>query len=60
MQLNNLSEEQIEQLISSLSTNPNIEGWDKEDTLQWLRLQLNEQRVGGSWKRRIRESGYII
>ena len=60
MQLNNLSEQQIELLISSLSVNPNIEGWDKEETLQWLRLQLKEQRHGGPWKARIREAGYVI
>jgi len=60
MQLNNLTEQQIEVLISSLSVNPNIEGWDKEDTLKFMRLQLKEQRRGGPWKARIREAGYVI
>jgi hypothetical protein len=60
MTLNNLTEQQIEMLISSLSVNPNIEGWDKEDTLKWVRLQLKEQRRGGGWKARMREEGYVI
>jgi hypothetical protein len=60
MILENLTEQQIELLISSLSVNPNIENWDKEDTLSWLRLQLREQRAGGAWKRRIREAGHVI
>jgi hypothetical protein len=47
-------------LISSLSINPNIEGHRKEDLVQWLRLQLKEQRNGGAWKARIREKGYSI
>jgi hypothetical protein len=60
MVLENLTEQQIELLISSLSVNPNIENWDKEDTLKWVRLQLKEQRTGGAWKRRIREAGNVI
>jgi hypothetical protein len=60
MVLENLTEQQIELLISSLSVNPNIENWDKEDTLKWVRLQLREQRAGGAWKRRIREAGNVI
>jgi hypothetical protein len=60
MVLENLTEQQIELLISSLSVNPNIENWNKEDTLKWLRLQLREQRAGGAWKARIREMGFAI
>jgi len=60
MVLENLTEQQIELLISSLSVNPNIENWNKEDTLKWLRLQLREQRTGGAWKARIREMGFAI
>jgi hypothetical protein len=60
MNLLNLSEENIEMLVSSLSINPNIEGHRKEDLVQWLRLQLKEQRNGGAWKARIREKGYSI
>jgi len=60
MNLLNLKEEQIELLVSSLSVNPNLEEWDKEETLHWLRLQLKEQRKGGPWKARIREAGYAI
>lgn len=60
MQINNLTEQQIELLISSLLVNPNLDEWDKEETLQWLRLQLKEQRRGGPWKARIREAGYVI
>jgi hypothetical protein len=60
MNINNISEQNIEALISSLKVNPNIEGWDKEELLKWLRLQLKEQKIGGAWKRRIRESGCVI
>ena len=60
MVLENLTEQQIELLVSSLSVNPNIENWNKEDTLKWLRLQLREQRAGGAWKARIREMGFVI
>jgi hypothetical protein len=60
MNLLNLSEENIEMLVSSLSINPNIEGHRKEDLVQWLRLQLKEQRNGGAWKARIREKGGVI
>lgn len=47
-------------LVSSLSINPNIEGHRKEELLQWVRLQLKEQRAGGPWKARIREKGGVI
>jgi hypothetical protein len=60
MNLLNLSEENIEMLVSSLSINPNIEGHRKEELLQWVRLQLKEQRAGGPWKARIREKGGVI
>jgi hypothetical protein len=60
MTLDNLTEQQIDMLIGSLSINPNIESWDKEDTLKWVRLQLKEQRRGGGWKARIREEGHVI
>jgi hypothetical protein len=58
--IDNIKEQDIEMLISSLSINPNIEGHRKEDLVQWLRLQLKEQRNGGAWKARIREKGYSI
>jgi hypothetical protein len=60
MQLNSLTEEQIAQLIQSMEVNPTIEPHIKEPTLQWCRLQLEEQKQGGAWKRRIREAGHVI
>jgi hypothetical protein len=60
MQLNSLTEEQIAQLIQSMEVNPTIEPHIKEPTLQWVRLQLAEQKEGGAWKRRIREAGHVI
>ncbi len=60
MNINEVIEQDIEMLISSLSINPNIEGYRKEELIQWLRLQLREQRSGGGWKARIREKGYSI
>ena len=60
MCLNGLTETQISQLIQSMEVNPTIEAHIKEPTLQWLRLQLAEQKQGGAWKRRIREAGHVI
>ena len=60
MQINNIKEDDLELIINSLSVNPNVEGWNKEDLIHWLRLQLKEQRAGGPWKARIREAGYSI
>ena len=60
MTLHGLTETQIEQLIQSMEVNPTIEPHIKEPTLQWLRLQLIEQKQGGAWKRRIREAGHVI
>jgi|TARA_R110000823_G_scaffold295223_1_gene414268 signal recognition particle subunit SEC65 len=60
MNLLNLSENEINQLIESLATNPSIEEDKKEPTLHWLREQLSEQKIGGAWKRRLREKGHVI
>jgi hypothetical protein len=60
MNLLNLSETEINQLIESLARNPKIEEDEKESTLNWLREQLSEQKIGGAWKRRIREKGNVI
>ena len=60
MTLNCLTQTQIEQLIQSMEVNPTIEAHIKEPTLQWLRLQLGEQKQGGAWKARIREAGHVI
>ena len=60
MNLLNLSETEINQLIESLARNPKIEEAEKESTLNWLREQLSEQKIGGAWKRRIREKGNVI
>lgn len=60
MTLENLTEEQIKQLIQSMEVNPTIEAHVKEPTLQWCRLQLKEQQEGGAWKARIREAGHVI
>ncbi len=60
MCLNGLTETQITQLIQSMEVNPTIEPHIKEPTLRWMRLQLNEQKQGGAWKRRIREAGHVI
>jgi hypothetical protein len=60
MCLNGLTETQISQLIQSMEVNPTIEAHIKEPTLQWVRLQLEEQKQGGAWKRRIREAGHVI
>ena len=60
MCLNGLTETQISQLIQSMEVNPTIEAHIKEPTLQWVRLQLEEQQKGGAWKARIREAGHVI
>jgi len=60
MNLLNLSETEVNQLIESLAKNPKIEEDEKESTLNWLREQLSEQKIGGAWKRRIREKGNVI
>ena len=60
MNLLGLSETEIAQLIESLATNPNIKADEKESTLNWMREQFSEQKIGGAWKRRIREKGYVI
>ena len=60
MNLLNLTETEISQLIESLETNPKIEADQKEPTLQWLNEQLSEQKIGGAWKRRLREKGHVI
>jgi molybdopterin-biosynthesis enzyme MoeA-like protein len=60
MTLNGLTETQIAQLIQSMEVNPTIEAHIKEPTLQWVRLQLEEQQKGGAWKARIREAGHVI
>jgi hypothetical protein len=60
MTINGLTETQIEQLIQSMEVNPTIEAHIKEPTLQWVRLQLEEQQKGGAWKARIREAGHVI
>lgn len=60
MNINNLTETQITQLIQSMEINPNIEPHIKEPTLQWCRVQLEEQKAGGAWKARLREAGYTI
>jgi len=60
MNLLNLSETEVNQLIESLAKNPKIAEDEKEQTLNWLREQLSEQKVGGAWKRRLREKGNVI
>ena len=60
MNLLNLTENEINQLIESLARNPMIEEDKKEPTLNWLREQLSEQKIGGAWKRRLREKGHVI
>ena len=60
MNLLNLSETDVNQLIESLAKNPKIAEDEKEQTLNWLREQLSEQKVGGAWKRRLREKGNVI
>ena len=60
MNLLNLTETEINQLIKSLAKDPSIEEDKKEQTLQWLREQLSEQKIGGAWKRRLREKGHVI
>ncbi len=60
MNLLNLSETEVNQLIESLAKNPKIAEDEKEQTLNWLREQLSEQKIGGAWKRRIREKGNVI
>ena len=60
MNLLNLTETEINQLIKSLAKDPSIEEDKEEPTLQWLREQLSEQKIGGAWKRRLREKGHVI
>ena len=60
MNLLGLTETEIAQLIESLAKNPNIKEDTKEPTLKWLREQFSEQKIGGAWKRRIRERGNVI
>jgi len=60
MNLLGLSETEVAQLIESLATNPSIKADEKESTLNWMREQFSEQKIGGAWKRRIREKGNVI
>ena len=60
MNLLGLSEIEIARLIESLATNPNIKEHEKEPTLNWMREQFSEQKIGGAWKRRFREKGNVI
>ena len=60
MNLLNLTETEISQLIKSLAKDPSIEEDKKGPTLNWLREQLSEQKIGGAWKRRLREKGHVI
>ena len=60
MNLLNLSETEVNQLIESLAKNPKIAEDEKEQTLNWLREQISEQKVGGAWKRRLREKANVI
>jgi|TARA_R110002096_G_C14086396_1_gene677151 hypothetical protein len=60
MNLLSLTEKEIAQLIESLAKNPEIKEDEKSPTLNWLREQLSEQKIGGAWKRRLREKGHVI
>lgn len=60
MNLLNLEPETIEQIIESINHDPTIETDVREKHLKWIRLQFEEQKVGGAWKRRIREAGHVI
>ena len=60
MNLLSLTEKEIAQLIESLAKNPEIEEDEKSPTLNWLREQFSEQKIGGAWKRRLREKGHVI
>ena len=60
MNLLNLTETEIAQLIESLAKNPEIQEHNKAPTLNWLREQLSEQKIGGAWKRRLRDKGHVI
>lgn len=60
MNLLGLSETEVTQLIESLATNPSIKADEKESTLNWMREQFSEQKIGGAWKRRLREKGNVI
>lgn len=60
MELCNLKKEQIEMLLQSLKVNPTIEEGDKVETMNWCRLQLEQQLEGGAWKSRIRRMGHVI
>ena len=59
MNLLNLTEKEIAQLIESLAKNPEIKEDEKSPTLNWLREQLSEQKIGGAWKRRLRDKGWL-
>lgn len=60
MTLNGLTKEQIEMIYNSIKTNPSIKEDLKATFQPWIKLQLDEQIKGGSWKARIRESGLAI
>lgn len=47
----NLKPELVEQILKTLEPSK-----DKE----WLELQFKEQQIGGAWKARLREQGYVI
>jgi hypothetical protein len=60
MTLENLTKEQIEEILESLKINPHYWTPLRNETINWVRLQYNEQTEGGAWKRRIREQGHVI
>jgi len=53
MNINNIKEQDIEMLISSLSVNPNIEGHRKEDISAVVKITIKRAK-----KRRCLESSY--
>jgi len=56
----NISQEHMEQIIKSVVNNPSIEAHIREEIVRPIRIQLNEQIKGGSWKKRLREQGMVL
>jgi len=54
MNINSLEEKQVLKIIEALSL------INDRETAGWVFRQYTEQKKGGSWKKRLREQGYVI
>jgi len=54
MNINSLKEAQVLKIVEALSL------INDRETAGWVFKQYQEQKKGGSWKKRLREQGFVI